>query len=74
MSVDELGERTGLPDGLDALLKEYPRAHWENDPGFQGLVEFWLGRHMMFRQNMTAMGERCESVLARRIEPQRFPA
>lgn len=74
MKWDDLGVRTGLPDGLYVLLRDYPRAHWEHDPGFRGLVEFWLGRHMMFRQILTALGEKCEALLAQRMEPRRFQA
>jgi len=45
-----LDTRKGLPDALRILLEEHPREAWESDPGFHGLVEFWLDRHLMFRR------------------------
>ncbi|MEO1677652.1 MAG: hemerythrin domain-containing protein [Pseudomonadota bacterium] len=45
-----LERRTGLPDALRVLLKEYPKEGWERDPGFSGLLRFWLDRHIMFRE------------------------
>ena len=50
-----LGTRTGLPEALQVLLRDYPRDGWQADPGFHGLVSFWLDRHMMFRQLMARM-------------------
>ena len=50
MSDLDLDLRTGLPDALLVLLKEYPREHWEAHPGYDGLIRFWLDRHMMFRR------------------------
>lgn len=55
MTALDLAHRTGLPDALRVLLAEYPRALWEQDPGFDGLIRFWLDRHMMFRRVMTDM-------------------
>mgnify|MGYP002629100753 CR=1 FL=1 len=45
-----LANRDRLPDALRVLLAEYPRELWESDPGFDGLIRFWLDRHMMFRR------------------------
>ena len=42
--------RSGLPDALRVLLETFPRGSWEGDPGFDGLVRFWLERHLMFRR------------------------
>ena len=50
-----LAERSGLPDALRVLLAEYPRDIWETDPGFDGLIRFWLDRHMMFRRVVADM-------------------
>lgn len=45
-----LNDRDGLPEALRVLLSDYPREAWEADPGFAGLVQFWLERHGMFRK------------------------
>lgn len=50
-----LADRKGLPDALQVLLAEYPRAIWEIDPGFDGLIRFWLDRHLMFRRVVADM-------------------
>lgn len=55
MTSVTLSERAGLPDALRVLLAEYPRAIWESDPNFDGLVRFWLDRHMMFRRIVADM-------------------
>ena len=64
-----LTAREGLPDALRVLLEAYPRSGWEADPGFDGLVRFWLERHLMFRRLLSQMGEETEALLDRRAEP-----
>ena len=46
----KLESRSGLPDALRVLLEDYPREAWEAHPNFAGLIEFWLSRHLMFRE------------------------
>lgn len=72
MDKHSLDLRTGLPDALRALVAEFPRESWENDPGFHGLVSFWLDRHMMFRRLLEMLGEETRTVLNRDGEPRRF--
>ncbi len=50
MTTLDLDLRTGLPDALRVLLEEFPRDSWDDHPGIEGLVRFWLDRHMMFRR------------------------
>lgn len=58
MSVDlSLDIRTGLPDALRVLVRELPRTGWQGHPQFNGLVQFWLERHMMFRQLVDVLGD-----------------
>ncbi|MHA6325117.1 hemerythrin domain-containing protein [Roseivivax sp. CAU 1753] len=45
-----LANRAGLPEALRVLVADYPKTGWQAHPNFTGLVEFWLGRHSMFRQ------------------------
>ncbi len=45
-----LAKRNKLPDALRVLVEEYPRNRWRDHPNFAGLVQFWMQRHMMFRE------------------------
>ena len=56
-----LDQRTGLPDALRVLLSDYPRDVWEAHPDFNGLVQFWMQRHMMFRQLIKILSEDAQS-------------
>jgi hemerythrin-like domain-containing protein len=67
-----LDTRTGLPETLRLLLDDYPRDGWQADPGFHGLVSFWLERHMMFRQLMTHMTRETEAFLDGARDPHGF--
>lgn len=67
-----LTNRVGLPDALRLLLADYPRANWQADPNFGGLVTFWLERHMNFRRLMTMMTEETEALLDGRADPQAY--
>lgn len=69
-----LASRDGLPDALRVLLAEYPRAIWETDPGFDGLIRFWLDRHMMFRRVMVDMLEDARRLVDAKLEPAQYAA
>ena len=69
-----LADRDQLPDALRVLLAEYPRDGWETDPGFDGLIRFWLDRHVMFRRLMAEMRSGTEALLDRKIDDQRYVA
>ena len=69
-----LNERDGLPDALRVLLEEYPRSGWTQDPNFDGLIRFWLERHMMFREVLTTMTKATQGVLDAAADPARFRA
>ncbi len=58
-----LETRTGLPEPLRVLLRDYPRDGWPADPQFHGLVSFWLERHLMFRDLMGRMTTETEAFL-----------
>ena len=64
--------RKGLPDALRVLLAEYPRSGWEADPGYAGLIQFWLDRHMMFRRILEALQERTEARQDGKLDPAQF--
>jgi iron-sulfur cluster repair protein YtfE (RIC family) len=55
--------RSGLPDALRVLLEDHPREGWKAHPHFNGLVSFWLERHLMFRQLMAQMRQDTETFL-----------
>lgn len=50
VSALNLETRAGLPDALRVLVKAYPREIWEEHANFSQLVQFWMQRHIMFRQ------------------------
>ncbi|WP_411891501.1 hemerythrin domain-containing protein [Yoonia sp. SDW83-1] len=67
-----LETREGLPDALRVLLEDYPREAWEADPGFDGLIRFWLDRHLMFRRLMDEMRSSTEALIDHRQDPERY--
>jgi len=69
-----LGTRTGLPDALCVLTLELPRAGWESHPGFAGLAQFWMDRHLMFRRLMAALQADAEARIDDRMAPRDFTA
>lgn len=60
----DLDRRDGLPEPLRVLLAERPREGWREDPHFDGLVSFWLERHLMFRRLLEAMTAETREALA----------
>lgn len=68
----DLDAREGLPDALRVLLADHPRAGWEADPNFGGLVRFWLDRHLGFRRLMTLMRADADAAADRRIDAHAF--
>lgn len=59
----QLETRDRLPDALRVLMEDYPRHSWEHDPGFHGLISFWLERHLMFRKIVAQMQSDTEKFL-----------
>ncbi|MFT6674173.1 MAG: iron-sulfur cluster repair protein YtfE (RIC family) [Sulfitobacter sp.] len=68
----QLDLRAGLPDALRILLQEYPRAGWESHPGYDGLIRFWLDRHMMFRRILDRLQLQSEALLDDKMDLQLF--
>ncbi|ETX28441.1 hemerythrin domain-containing protein [Roseivivax isoporae] len=65
-----LGAREGLPDALRQLLEAYPRDSWEGHSNFNGLVQFWLERHVMFRKLTALLREDAEGAMDGRLDPE----
>ena len=63
--------RDGLPEALRVLLAQYPRAHWQGHPRFGGLTQFWLERHLGFRQVQAALVAEVQGLLDRAADPAR---
>lgn len=59
----ELGNRSGLPDALRVLAEQYPREVWETHRNFSEMVQFWMQRHMMFREVMRRIRQETELFL-----------
>lgn len=70
----QLETRAGLPDALRVLMDEYPRETWEKDPGFHGLISFWLDRHLMFRKIIAQMQSDTEKFLDKSLSEKFFAA
>ena len=68
----DLATRTGLPDALRVLLEQYPREDWTEHAHFDGLVRFWLDRHVMFRKLTDMLRSDCEAVLDAQTDPRTF--
>jgi hemerythrin-like domain-containing protein len=67
-----LETRAGLPEALRVLLDEIPRETWEAHPEFGGMVQFWLERHLMFRQLLGQLRADAEDAIDRRIDLQGY--
>lgn len=65
-----LATRTGLPDALRVLLEEYPREGWEGHANFDGLIRFWLERHLMFRRLQAMLLAETQRGLDRSRDPR----
>jgi hypothetical protein len=65
-----LEARAALPDALRVLLDQYPRDRWESDPNFHGLVSFWLGMHLQFRDTLATLRRDAEALLGQRADPR----
>jgi iron-sulfur cluster repair protein YtfE (RIC family) len=50
MDDNTLEARTGLPDALRVLAREYPRDLWASHRNFDDHTRFWMQRHLMFRE------------------------
>ena len=65
----DLTIRPGLPDHLRALLVHYPRDGWTFHNNFDGLVAFWLDRHLNFRTLTARMAKGAQGVLEGQVDP-----
>ena len=70
--MSDLKSRSGLPDALRVLVAEYPRDLWTAHDNFDGLVQFWLDRHLGFRRMVALMQTATEGLLNRDADPQDF--
>jgi hemerythrin-like domain-containing protein len=70
----DLATRMRMPDALRALLADFPRDSWDAHPHFVGLVQFWIERHMMFRQLTEALQTDVEAALDKKLDPTQHKA
>ncbi|MCP4183147.1 MAG: hemerythrin domain-containing protein [Hyphomicrobiales bacterium] len=63
MSQIEISLRKGLPDYLRKLSKHYPREVWEKHSNFNDLTQFWLSRHVMFRELIKRLQQDSETII-----------
>lgn len=67
-----LTERAGLPEALRVLVDALPRADWTDHPNLGEMVQFWLQRHLMFRDLLNRLTADAEGMLDRRIAPEHY--
>lgn len=70
----DLTTRDGLPPALHALRDTFPREAWPEHANFNGLVSFWMDRHMMFRTLCDTLRGDAEAVLAGTLDAERMQA
>jgi hypothetical protein len=68
----DLAKRDGLPDTLQVLLEAFPREIWERHHNFNGMVRFWLERHLMFRDVLDGLMTDAEQSIDGNISVERY--
>ena len=63
MPQTEISLREGLPEHLRKLSKHYPREVWEKHSNFNELTQFWLSRHVMFRELIERLQQDSEAII-----------
>ncbi len=53
----DLASRSGWPDDLRVLIARFPREQWEGHANLGSMAQFWLSRHVMFRELSGAIGD-----------------
>ena len=66
--------RTGWPDDLQVLLRQYPREVWATHPNLGHLARFWLDIHNGFRVNAAILETSAADFREGRVTPERFRA
>ncbi len=72
--MNSLETRDGLPEALQVLLREYPRDIWHSHRNFDGLIRFWLERHLMFRELLERLQGQTQGFIDDSAAPERFAA
>ncbi len=67
-----LAKRTGLPDPLRVLIKEFPREAWQSHPAYSQLIAFWLDRHLMFRRLLAHLNDDLHGVMNGQSDPEAY--
>lgn len=63
-----------LPQGMQALLVDYPREAWADYPNFRLATKNWLGAHRAFRHLAKLTCRKTESYLEGSFEPNEYAA
>ena len=61
-----------LPDALRVLFEAHPRGTWESHGNFGEMVQFWLQRHLMFRDVLNRIQTDTEGFLDRKTGTDRY--
>ncbi|UWQ18453.1 hemerythrin domain-containing protein [Jannaschia sp. M317] len=69
-----LARRDRLPEALQVLLADYPRAGWRAHPQFGPLTQFWLDRHLSFRTLLAQLTRDTQGRIDGTLDPDRHAA
>lgn len=68
----DLTLRSGLPEPLRALVRQFPRDAWKENANYSQLIAFWLDKHLMFRKLSDALQGDAGEMLDRRMDQQTY--
>lgn len=74
MTQTTIETRGGLPREMQALLRDYPRDTWPENPNFAASIQNWMGAHQMFRQLGEITRSDSEDYLDGHLEETRYAA
>lgn len=59
-----------MPEDMQVLLRDYPRADWETHPGFRDKTRHWLRAHQMFRDLARLVNDDAEAAIEKTMAPE----
>ena len=72
MTDYSIDTRQGLPTEMQALLRDYPREAWPDNPHFARSIQNWMSAHKMFRQLGEITRDDVEKLIEKMLNPTEF--
>lgn len=66
----DIDQRTGWPDELQCLLKQFPRDSWKRDA--TPMARFWIDKHDYFRRQCAELQSASDDYREQRSTPKEF--